>query len=56
MEELGGMENCEETVYNILDSYQTGDLMYAIRSNNEMMINCDHYILIDYHLENDIIH
>lgn len=56
MEELGGIENCERIVYDVLDSYRTGDLMDAIWSNNEMMINCDYYILINIHLENDIMH
>jgi len=37
---------CEDLIYEILDSYETGNIVRAIESEKEIMISCDKYILI----------
>lgn len=49
------LERCEDMIYNVLSEYEKGNITDAIKSNNEMMIACDKYILIDYKLNDFII-
>lgn len=45
----------QHEIDEILDSYQVGNLKKAIKSQNEIMIDCDYYFLIDFKYEKSIL-